>query len=69
MTLSQYICSIIRSVVEYCFQVWHPGLTKQQYNEIEFVQKDALKSFSQLSPMIMHYKFLAYKNFRNVEND
>ena len=36
-------CSIIRSVLEYCCQVWHPGITKQQSNEIEFVQKRCLK--------------------------
>ena len=36
-------CSVIRSVLEYCCQLWHPGLTKQQSNNIEFVQKRCLK--------------------------
>ena len=36
-------CSIIRSVLEYCCQIWHPGLTKQQSNDIEAVQKRCLK--------------------------
>jgi len=36
-------CSIIRSVLEYACQVWHPGLTKKQSSEIERVQKRCLK--------------------------
>ena len=36
-------CSIVRPVLEYCCQVWHPGLTKQQSNNIESVQKRCLK--------------------------
>lgn len=36
-------CSIIRSVLEYCCQVWHPGLTSQQSKELESVQKRCLK--------------------------
>ena len=36
-------CSIIRSILDYCCQIWHPGLTKQQSKEIEAVQKRCLK--------------------------
>ena len=36
-------CSIIRSLLEYACEVWHPGLTKQQSKKIELIQKRALK--------------------------
>ena len=36
-------CSLIRSVLEYCCQVWHPGLTVQQSRDIERIQKRCLK--------------------------
>lgn len=36
-------CSIIRSVLEYCAPVWHPGLTRTQSDEIEKVQKRCLR--------------------------
>ena len=36
-------CSIIRSVLQYCCQVWHPGLTGRQSDDIERVQKRCLK--------------------------
>jgi hypothetical protein len=35
--------SIIRSILEYCCQVWHPGLTGRQSDDIERVQKRCLK--------------------------
>ena len=35
--------SVIRSVLEYCCQVWHPGLTRRQSDDIERVQKRCLK--------------------------
>ena len=35
--------SIIRSVLGYSCQVWHPGLTSQQSNDIEMIQKRCLK--------------------------
>ena len=37
-------CSIIRSVLEYCCQIWHPGLTLQQSNELESIQKRCLRT-------------------------
>ncbi len=36
-------CSIIRSVLEYRCEVWHPGLTKQQSATIEHLQRCALQ--------------------------
>ena len=36
-------CSIIRSVLEYSCQVWHPGLTSQQSKDIEMIQKRCLR--------------------------
>ena len=35
--------SVIRSLLEYACPVWHPGLSKEQSNEIERVQKRCLK--------------------------
>lgn len=36
-------CSIIRSILEYCCPVWHPGITLQESSDIERVQKRCLK--------------------------
>ena len=36
-------CSLIRSVVEYASPVWHSGLTKNQSDLIECVQKRCLR--------------------------
>lgn len=42
--------SLIRPLVEYACQVWHPGLTQQQTDQIELVQERALKMiFSELT--------------------
>jgi hypothetical protein len=35
--------SIIRSMLEYACEIWHPSLTKQQSNMLEHLQKRALK--------------------------
>ena len=43
---SDIVCvynSIIRSVLEYAWPVWHPGLTKKLSKDIECVQKRCLK--------------------------
>ena len=36
-------CALIRSVLEYCAPVWHCGLSQAQTDEIEAVQRRALK--------------------------
>ena len=36
-------CSVIRSVLEYCCEVWHPGLSGRQSKDIERVQKRCLR--------------------------
>ena len=36
-------CSVIRSVLEYACEVWHPGLTQEQSDKIEHLQKRALR--------------------------
>jgi hypothetical protein len=40
--LVQVYQSIIRSVLEYAVELWHPGLSKEQSDNIEHVQKRAL---------------------------
>ena len=35
--------SIIRSVMEYACEVWHPGLTKYQTQKLELIQKRAIR--------------------------
>ena len=41
--LCQIYCSIIRSIMEYAAPVWHFGITKEQCNLLESVQKRVLK--------------------------
>ena len=43
-------CSTVRSLLEYACEVWHPGITKQQCEKVELIQKRALKvAFPNLS--------------------
>ena len=37
-------CSIIRSLLEYACETLHHGLTKQQSNNIEYIQKRDFKN-------------------------
>jgi len=41
--LTNVYCSLIRSVLEYCCQVWHAGLTVQQSRDIEKIQKRCMR--------------------------
>ena len=41
--MKRIYASVIRSVLEYDAQVWHGGLTKSQSNNIEKIQKRALR--------------------------
>ena len=43
--LLTFYCAVIRSTVEYAAQVWHGGLTQAQSNDIERIQKRALRIF------------------------
>jgi exonuclease III len=36
-------CSIIRSLMEYACEIWHPNITKHQTNQLELIQKRAMK--------------------------
>jgi hypothetical protein len=36
-------CCIVRSILEYCCEVWHPGLSGQQSRDIERIQKRCLR--------------------------
>ena len=36
-------CTILRSTLEYAAVVWHPGLTKEQRQQIEHIQKRAMQ--------------------------
>ena len=40
--LTQIYCSIVRSVLEYAAELWHPGLIKEQSKKLEQVQKRAV---------------------------
>ena len=43
-------CSVVRSVLEYACEVWHPGLTNAQSDVLEAVQRRCLRIiFPQLS--------------------
>ena len=38
-----FYCSIVRSVLEYACQAWHPGLTQGHIDRLEALQRRALK--------------------------
>ena len=57
-------CSIIRSVLEYACQVWHPGLTKKQSSDIERVQKRCLRLIYPTLTTAKVFKCLDLKNLR-----
>ena len=39
----QVYCSIIRSVLEYACEIWHPSITAQQTRQLEIIQKRAFR--------------------------
>jgi hypothetical protein len=41
--LKAFYIAVIRSTLEYCAQIWHGNLTKEQSTDIERVQKRALR--------------------------
>ena len=41
--MKRFYASVIRPLLEYGAQVWHGGLTKSQYNNIEKIHKRALR--------------------------
>ena len=41
--ITQVYTAIVRSVLEYAFEVWHPGLTQELSNTIEHIQKRVLR--------------------------
>ncbi len=50
-------CSIIRSILEYSYEVWHPYLTKQQSATTEHLKKQTL---------LIDYPNLEYKEVLEV---
>jgi len=58
-------CSIIRSVLEYCCPVWHPGLTSQQSKDIEVIQKRCLKI---IFPDMLYRDSLAASNLEKLSD-
>ena len=52
-------CKQIRSVLELAVPVWHPGLTLQESNDIETVQKSSFH-------IILGKDYLSYNNALNV---
>ena len=49
--IMQIFCSKIRPVIEYASPVWHPGLTIEQSDDLEAIQKRACKVAFPSSPM------------------
>ena len=58
-------CSLIRSILEYACQVWHPGLTKKQSNSIESVQKRLLRLLFPDSPYSESLKLSGLQSLYN----
>ena len=64
---SDIVCaytSIIRSVLEYACPVWHPGLTKQMYEDSKCVQKRCLKL---LFPALSYTESLRKSGLEHLE--
>jgi hypothetical protein len=56
--------SIIRSVLEYACPVWHPGLTRQQSDELEAVQKRCLRI---IYPSLTYDEALIISNLERLD--
>ncbi len=41
--IREVYCAKIRPITEYACQVWHPGLTKEQSDSLESIQKRVFK--------------------------
>ena len=58
-------CSIVRSILEYCCEVWHPGLSGQQSRDIERVQKRCLKI---IYPLISYSEALSLCGLERLDD-
>ena len=62
--------SVVRSVLEYAFAVWHPGLSNKLSKDIERVQKRCLKVIylekSGLLRVDTHYEDITQSTFKEV---
>ena len=51
--------TFVRSIIEQSSNVWHSGLTLEQHNDLERVQKTALK-------LILQDEYKSYENTLNI---
>ncbi len=56
--------TVIRSTLEYCAQIWHGNLTKEQSTDIERVQKRALRI---ICPALTYEEVLLYCNLKTLK--
>ena len=56
----------IRPVLEYCAPVWHYSLTKAQTEQLEAVQKRALRVIFQLSPDTSYFQLLEIADLNSL---
>ena len=63
--LVRVYCTIIRPVVEYACQAWHPGLTQELTKHIELVQKRALRI---ICPVLSYTEALEKYNLLTLEH-
>jgi hypothetical protein len=74
-------CARIRPLMEYACQVWHPGLTKDQSDTLESIQKRVLKIvykdasyeeaiiLAKLAKLSVRRESLCKKLFEQIQND
>ena len=63
--LIEIYCGRIRSVLEYACQVWHPGLTMAQSQDLERIQVRAL---SIINPELSYWEALDKYKLTTLEN-
>ena len=65
--LRHFYLSAIRPILEYCSVVWHHGLTKAQVEQLEAVQRRAIRIIFEVTYDMPYQSVLAYANISSLQ--
>jgi len=64
--LHHFYLSAIRPILEYCSVVWHHGLTKTQVEQLQAIQRRAIRIIFEVTFNMLHQFAMAYANISSL---
>jgi len=64
--LCHFYLSAIRTILEYCSVVWHHGLTKTQVEQLEAVQRCAIRIIFEVTSYMPYFSTMAFANISSL---